>query len=145
MRTCNFFVEYAQKLTDSNTCGDSAVPGLVLRELGNETGDRRDPGPLEASRRGPGSRTGPSDPFGPHAQGYDAGAMRHSVGGNVAISTNGPEVLQSGHGSDDAIPRNHLQSHDFWPLPASDLVSPLCTEIDEAVLTQRPVAMRWMG
>jgi hypothetical protein len=62
---------------------------------------------------------------------YDAGAVGHSVGGKVAVSTNSAEVLQSGPDSDDAIPRNRLHCYDFWPLPASDPVSPLCTEMSQ--------------
>ncbi len=37
-------------------------------------------------------------PRGPQAKKYNAGAIRHSVGGKVAATTNRAEVLQSGHG-----------------------------------------------
>src|SRR5215471_5523885 len=50
----DFFVECAREPTDNNAsrCFAPAVPGPVLRELDDGTGDRRDPGPPRASRRG---------------------------------------------------------------------------------------------
>jgi hypothetical protein len=43
----HFFVECLKK-----PCFATAVPGLVLRDLSNETGDRRDPGPPKGIRKG---------------------------------------------------------------------------------------------
>jgi hypothetical protein len=56
--------------------------------------------PPRASEGDLGSRAGPfvSTIAPPHAERNDAGAVRHSVGGKVAGSTNRTEVLQSGHG-----------------------------------------------
>jgi hypothetical protein len=43
----HFFVECLKK-----PCFATAVPGLLLRDLSNETGDRRDPGPPKGIRKG---------------------------------------------------------------------------------------------
>lgn len=76
-----------------------AVPGPVLRELSNGTEDRRDPGPPKGIEKGDlGPRAGPFRSLPPARGRYDAGGVRHSVGGKVAIYTNSAEVLQSGHG-----------------------------------------------
>jgi hypothetical protein len=49
----------------------------------------------------------------------DGGAFRHSVGGKVAVSINGAEVLPSRHGSDGAMLRRHL--HCYVATAAPDL------------------------
>jgi len=67
---------------------------------------------------------GPFQPL-PARGRHDAGAVRHSVGGKVAVSTNSAEVLQSRHGSDGAVPRNYLHCLNFAPLPTSAPASPL--------------------
>ena len=59
----HFFVECLKK-----PCFATVVPGPVLRDLSNETGDRRDPGPPRASGRGTwGSCAGRSSRC-PHAE-----------------------------------------------------------------------------
>jgi hypothetical protein len=76
---------------------------------------------------------------------HNAGAVRHSAGGKVAVSPNSAKMLQSGHGSMATVPRNPLHCHHFVSLLANDPASPLCTEIDESIgagAGERPLDLR---
>jgi hypothetical protein len=79
--------------------------------------------PPRASGRGPGGRVRPFHPL-PARGRYDAGAVRLSVGGKVAVSTNSAEVLQTGHDSEGTVPHKYLHYHDFARLLAGALSSP---------------------
>jgi hypothetical protein len=112
----DFFVECLKK-----ACFAIAVPGPVLRD--RDRGQTRPGSPQGHQEGGPGGRVRPFHPL-PARGRYDAGAVRLSVGGKVAVSTNSAEVLQTGHDSEGTVPHKYLHYHDFARLLAGALSSP---------------------
>ena len=77
---------------------DSTVPGPVLRDLGNGTGDRDKTQVPRGHREGDrGPRAALIATTTARGRYYDAGAVRRSVGGKVAGDTNMAGVLRGGH------------------------------------------------